>query len=109
MMTAIVTEIEAGSLSQATAEMKGRGGQCYHSNECRGKLKRLLTSASSEISMKAVSFYRENKEDRGGMMEICKKVMDTNMISVIASHLLEWCIQVLDFVSSFTWNIRLFN
>ncbi len=93
ILTSIVAELDSAEATDDNANT------LRHLSDCRTKLKKILNASASVPKMQCVSFYREGKEGRGGMMEISRKVMDPNMISVVATHLLEWSVQVFDNVS----------
>ena len=63
--------------------------------ECEGKLARLLSAPPMKPSMSQISFYREMK-DSSALSDIYGKVMHIQMVSIVANHLLEWCLQVFD-------------
>ena len=46
--------------------------------------------------MSLIPFYHANKEGPARMGAISRKLMNVKLVPVIASHLQEWCIQVLD-------------
>jgi len=94
LLPSILSEMETNSLS-ANIEGNEKLENAYF-EECRTKLTKLLNCPPKEPNMKMIPFYREWKEDQSGMIDISKKVMDVNNVSTVASHLLEWCIQVFD-------------
>ena len=105
-MPADFSEMETRSLLSdilkgfATKEMKGNETENNgtFAKECHAKLTKILSSPPKEPSMSLVPFYREVK-DVSGLFDIYRIVMDKQTVPIVASHLLEWCIQVFDHVS----------
>ena len=76
---------------------------------CRENLRKILDGPLNEVKMQSVTFYREWKDGPSGLRDICRKVMDVNMAPVIASHVLEWSVQVFDNVRFHFLHTSFFN
>ena len=94
MISTIITEIDTGPDIKSSASKSGK-----FPSECKEVLKSLLTSPVQEPHMSQIPFYHANKEGAARMGAISRKLMNVKLVPVIACHLLEWCIQVLDKVS----------